>query len=125
MARVLVIDDDPTIRQVIGFALEDEGYDVAEAPDGAAALDLIAQRHPDIILADMRMPGMDGWAFVKTYRARYGRRAPIIVLTAAQDPDQRGTEVDADGLLAKPFDLDRLVECVANAAQGTGGQDSG
>ena len=113
MVRVLVIDDDPSIRQVVGYVLSDEGYDVVEAADGQAALAAIERRHPDVILLDMKMPGMDGWAFVRRYRERYGHRSPIVVLTAAQDAARRGAEVDADGYLAKPFDLDALVERVA------------
>jgi two-component system chemotaxis response regulator CheY len=120
MARVLVIDDDPTIRQVVAFALADEGHEVAEAADGQAALAAIARRHPDVILLDMKMPGMDGWVFVERYRARYGRRAPIVVLTAAPDAARRGAEVEAEAYLAKPFDLDALVELVAAVAGGAG-----
>ena len=113
MARVLVIDDDPNIRRVIGYALGDEGHHVDQAPDGAAGLAAIGRRHPDVILLDMRMPGMDGWEFVRRYRARYDHRAPIIVFTAAQDAAQRGADVHAEGYLEKPFDLDCLLERVA------------
>jgi DNA-binding response OmpR family regulator len=112
MARVLVIDDDPSIREAIGFVLGDEGFQVEEAPNGLAALAAIDRRHPDVILLDMKMPVMDGWEFARRYRARYGRRAPIIVVTAAQDAAQRGADVGADDYLAKPFDLDVLVQRV-------------
>lgn len=113
MVRVLVIDDDPSIRRVVGFVLSDEGYEVAEAAEGGAALAEIERAHPDLILVDMKMPGMDGWEFVARYRERYGRRAPIVVLTAAQDAARRGAAVDAEGYVAKPFDLDELAERVA------------
>jgi DNA-binding response OmpR family regulator len=117
MTRVLVIDDDPSIRQLIVYALGDEGYQVDEAADGHAALQLIGQQHPDILLVDMKMPHMDGWEFVRLYRARYDHRAPIIVLTAARDAAQRGADVDAESTIAKPFDLDVLVERVAFLAR--------
>jgi len=120
MTRVLVIDDDPSIRQVIAYALGDLGYHVAEASDGRAALDLIGREHPDLILLDMKMPGMDGWDFVQRYRARYGEGAPIIVLTAAQDAARRGADVNAAGYVAKPFDLDVLVERVSAIARMVG-----
>ena len=120
MARVLVIDDDPSIRQVVAFVLADEGHEVAEAGDGEAALAAIERGHPDVIVLDMKMPGLDGWAFVERYRARYGRRAPIVVLTAAQDAARRAAEVGAEAHLAKPFDLDELVEVVAALARGAG-----
>jgi CheY-like chemotaxis protein len=113
MPRVLVIDDDPGIRQVVSFVLSDEGYDVDEASDGARALETIERRHPDLILLDMKMPVMDGWEFARRYRARYGSRAAIVVVTAATDAALRGADVDADDFLAKPFDLDALIECVA------------
>jgi two-component system chemotaxis response regulator CheY len=120
MARVLVIDDDPSIRQVVTYVLTDEGHEVAEAADGAAALAAIARQHPDVILLDMKMPGLDGWAFVERYRARYGRRAPIVVLTAAQDAARRAAEVEAEAHLAKPFDLDAVIELVAAFAREVG-----
>jgi DNA-binding response OmpR family regulator len=116
MMRVLVIDDDPSIRQMVAYALDDAGYHVAEAPDGRAALELIGRQHPDLILLDMKMPGMDGWDFVRRYRARYGKGVPIIVLTAALDAAQRGADVNAAAYVAKPFDLDVLVERVSAIA---------
>src|SRR4249919_1217256 len=109
MPRVLVIDDDPSIRQVVGFVLTDEGYLVDEAPDGEVALEAIGRQHPDVILLDMKMPVMDGWEFARRYRELYNHRAPIVVVTAAQDAAQRGADVGADDFLAKPFDLDALV----------------
>jgi DNA-binding response OmpR family regulator len=64
----------------------------------------------------MRMPGMDGWEFVKQYREGRQHQAPIIVLTAAQDVAQRGADVNAAGYLSKPFDLDTLLEKVSALA---------
>ncbi len=113
MTRVLVIDDERDIRQVLVYVLEDEGYQVDEAPDGEAALELIERQHPDVIILDMKMPGMDGWEFVRRYRERYDHQAPIIVLTAAQDAARRGADVSADGYVPKPFDLDVLTERVS------------
>jgi DNA-binding response OmpR family regulator len=113
MPRVLVIDDDPSIRQVVGYVLSDEGYQVDEAANGERALEAIARHHPDLILLDMKMPVMDGWEFARRYRERHDRRAAIIVITAATDAALRGAHVEADDFLAKPFDLDTLIECVA------------
>ncbi len=113
MTRVLVVEDEADIRQVLIYVLEDEGYEVAEAPDGKSALELIERQHPDIIILDMKMPGIDGWEFARLYRERYGNRAPIIVLTAAQDAARRGTDISADSYVPKPFDLDVLLEHVA------------
>ncbi len=113
MPRVLVIDDDPSIRMVIRYVLGDEGYEVDQAADGQAALESISRQHPDLILLDMKMPAMDGWEFARHYRAQYGHRAPILVLTAAQDPARRGADVGAEDYLSKPFDLDVLVDRIS------------
>jgi DNA-binding response OmpR family regulator len=120
VTRVLVIDDDTSIRQVIAYALSDEGYQVDEASDGEAALDLVGRQHPDIILLDMKMPGMDGWQFARLYREQYGHQAPIIVLTAAQDAAQRGWDVNAESYVSKPFEIEVLVARVSAIAKTVG-----
>lgn len=122
MTRVLLVDDDADIRRVIAYVLADEGYEVVEASDGQAALQLVSTQHPDIILLDMKMPGIDGWEFARLYRELYHRQAPIIVLTAAQDVEQRAADIKAEAYLSKPFDLEGLVERVAEVARrlGTG-----
>lgn len=121
MPRILVIDDDSSIRQVIAYALGDEGYQVDEASDGQAALELVSQQHPDLILLDMKMPGIDGWAFAKLYRERYSQQAPIIVLTAARDAAQRASDVNATSYVPKPFDLDVLLERVSTVMRAANG----
>jgi two-component system response regulator MprA len=121
MARVLVVDDDRSIREVIAYVLRDEGYQVDEAADGRAALAAIRRRHPDVILVDLMMPGMDGWDLVRQYRERYGRRAAILILTAVQGGGRRGVEADADEVVAKPFDVEMLVERVAELVRRGGG----
>jgi CheY-like chemotaxis protein len=78
----------------------------------AAALDVIARTPPDVILLDMKMPVMDGWELARRYRQMPGPRAPIVVVTAAQDAASRAAEVAADGHLPKPFDLEDLFRVV-------------
>lgn len=111
-ARVLVVDDDKGIREFVRTVLADEGYDVTEATDGQEALDRVAQRRPDVILLDMRMPVMDGWEFARTYRERPGPHAPIVIVTAALDVAKDAKDIGADGFLAKPFQLDDLLQLV-------------
>jgi two-component system, chemotaxis family, chemotaxis protein CheY len=113
-ARILVVDDDESIRQFISMALADRGYDVIQAEHGQAALECIKVVTPDLILLDMRMPVMDGWAFAKAYRETPPPHAPIVVVTAARDAAQYAAQIAADAFLAKPFDLKSLRQVVAD-----------
>jgi CheY-like chemotaxis protein len=113
--RVLVIDDDDRIRELVCEALRDEGYVVETACNGAEALDLLFacwDAQPDVILLDMRMPSLDGWKFVEAYRMLPVPQAPIVVMTAARRAEDSAAQVQADGVLPKPFDLGDLLERV-------------
>lgn len=114
--RVLVVDDEESIRETVRLALALEGYEVLTAADGARALALVRDQPPDVVLLDMRMPVMDGWQFMAAYRQAPEPHARVIVFTAANDPAARASEVHADAFLAKPFDLDTLLELVAAPA---------
>lgn len=109
---VLVVDDDESIREFVSVALTDEGYTVLTARDGAVALQWVSRQRPGVILLDMRMPVMDGWEFSRAYRSTPEPHAPIIVVTAARDAADRAAQIDADGYLAKPFDLLDLLAIV-------------
>jgi CheY-like chemotaxis protein len=114
-ARVLVVDDDASVRGVICSALMLEGYDVVAAGHGAAALEVIGSQpedRPDVILLDVRMPVMDGPEFVRRYRQTPGPHAAVLLLTAADDPAGHTEALRADGFLAKPFDVGLLLEVV-------------
>lgn len=111
--QILIVDDDPEIREMLEITLADEGYEVLSASDGAAALTLLEQHTPSLILLDMRMPVMDGWGFARAYSARPGPHAPILVMTAAVDAGRWAREVEACAAVAKPFDLNRLLDVVA------------
>ena len=113
--RVLVVDDDESIRQIVSIFLTDEGYEVLGVANGQVALDIIDQFRPDIILLDLRMPVMDGWEFVRCYRAQPGPHAPIIAFVAALHAEEERDEIGATGLLAKPFDLEDLLAAVDSA----------
>jgi CheY-like chemotaxis protein len=114
--EILVVDDDVEIREMLRMALTDEGYAVLCASDGAAALALLDEHNPNLILLDMRMPVMDGWAFARAYAARPGPHAPILVMTAAVDAARWAREVGARASIPKPFDLNRLIDAVAQHA---------
>jgi len=114
--RVLVVDDDTSIRSFVEMALDGEGYAVSTATNGAQALEVTGELQPDLILLDMRMPVMDGWTFARAYRQQAGPHAPIVVITAATDAGERAAEIQADGFLGKPFDLDELLGLVSRFA---------
>jgi CheY-like chemotaxis protein len=109
---VLVVDDDPGLRDLINWGLSDLGYRVATAENGATALEAVRQEAPSLILLDMRMPIMDGWSFARQYQALPGPHAPIIVITAARDAAAWADEVKAAAYLGKPFELDELARTV-------------
>ena len=115
-ARILVVEDDENIRELVDVILSGAGYEVVTAPDGAAALRVVGNARPDLVLLDMRMPIMDGWEFARQYRARPEPPAPIVVLTAARDAAARAAEIHADGFLGKPFDVESLLSLVSQHA---------
>lgn len=109
---ILVVDDDRAIADIISSFLREEGYSVVVAHNGKEALEHAKAALVDLILLDMKMPVMDGWAFAAAYRHQVKSHAPIVVMTAAHDSRQRANEIAADGFIAKPFDLDDLLAVV-------------
>ncbi|HUQ41009.1 MAG TPA: response regulator, partial [Candidatus Limnocylindrales bacterium] len=116
-ARVLVVDDDPSILDTVSSILSSEGFQVMSAAGGQQAMALLRSWHPTLILLDMRMPIMDGWAVAKAIREE-GATVPIVVMTAAESAARWADEIGAAGHLAKPFGLDELLACVAKHAGG-------
>ncbi len=108
---VLVVDDDTSILDTVSSILSGEGYDVVSASSGQEALDAVARKRPLLILLDMRMPVMDGWAVARALRGQ-GITVPIVVMTAAESAQRWADEVGAEGYLAKPFGLDELLTTV-------------
>jgi two-component system response regulator MprA len=108
--RVLVVDDDPSLRRMLHRTLVAEGYDVTVAADGGAALAAVEQAAPDVIVLDVTMPAVDGLAVARRLRAR-GLGTPILMLTARDAVDDRvaGLEAGADDYLVKPFAVAELV----------------
>jgi CheY-like chemotaxis protein len=109
---ILVVDDDPDIRELVTLILQGEGYAVRVACHGVEALALIEQEPPACLLLDMRMPLLDGWGVAQALQGR-GSRLPIVTMTAARDARRWAEEIGADAYLAKPFDLDDLLTTVA------------
>jgi CheY-like chemotaxis protein len=108
---VLVVDDDTSILDTVSSILSGEGYDVVSASTGEEALAAVGRKQPLLILLDMRMPVMDGWAVARALREQ-GINVPIVVMTAAESAKRWADEVGAEGYLAKPFGLDDLLAAV-------------
>lgn len=117
MAKVLVVDDEPTIRDMLAQMLALEGYTPITAADGRQALEVVRQTPPDVIVLDLMMPVMDGWTFAQQCHVDpMGHGIPIIVLSASSraksaQEDLAGTGVCA--VLPKPFRMDALIAVIA------------
>ncbi len=110
MTTVLVVDDDPTVREVVATYLRRDGLEVLEAADGPTALEADADAAPDLVVLDLMLPGLDGLEVFRRMRARRGS-VPVVMLTARGDEADRvlGLEVGADDYVAKPFSPRELV----------------
>ncbi|MGZ6792073.1 MAG: response regulator transcription factor [Mycobacteriales bacterium] len=126
MPKILVIDDDPSIRSLVSDVLGVEGYAVRACEDGFAGLRAIEADRPDCVVLDVMMPGMDGHAVLQRIRAADGGPdLPVVMLTAAADDAQawRAWTEGVDYFLAKPFDPDELLrylDYLFAGADGTG-----
>lgn len=108
-ARILVVDDDTALAEMIGIVLQTEGFHVDFCADGAAAVELWRKLRPDLVLLDLMLPGVDGIEICTQIRAEAG--VPIIMLTARGDTQDvvRGLESGADDYIVKPFNPKELV----------------
>lgn len=119
LGRVLVVDDDDVIRQLITVNLELEGFEVATATDGQDCLDKVKDVRPDVVTLDIMMPRLDGWEAASRLRADPDTAAIKVVLLSAraQEADlERGSRIGVDAYLTKPFDPDELIEVVRRLA---------
>ena len=107
--RVLIVDDEPPIRKLLRMGLTAQGYHVLEAPDGATALDLIAEK-PDLVILDLGLPDMEGLDLLRSIRAQ-NERVPIVVLSSRGDEAAKvqALDVGADDYVTKPFGTDELL----------------
>jgi len=112
---ILIVDDDEAICSLIELALGDDGCEVVSSTDPVAALRLVVERPPGLILLDLRMPTMDGASFVCAYRALPNSTAPIVVFSALPNAEEHAARLGAVGSIAKPFNLDDLLAVVSQA----------
>ena len=115
--RLLIVDDDPNLLRAVAACLRGEGYEVETARSGDEALIHIAQRLPDLIVSDIRMPRMDGYAFARQLRGNPRTDLiPVIFLTAKDESSERiaGIRSGVDAYLTKPFEPDELIAVIGN-----------
>jgi DNA-binding response OmpR family regulator len=119
LGRVLVVDDDEVIRQLIAVNLQLEGFDVETAIDGQDCLDKVTTIDPDVITLDVMMPRLDGWVTAMELRKNPDTsHVKVVLITArAQDDDRnRGQQIGVDAYLTKPFDPAEMIRIVRELA---------
>lgn len=123
--RILCIDDDNNICELLKMYLTKEGYEVDVANDGVQGMDLFRARTPDLILLDIMMPNMDGWAVCKEVRKVSG--VPIIMVTAKGETIDKvlGLELGADDFIVKPFDMNEVLARIKAVLRRSNQQESG
>src|SRR5206468_11973278 len=110
---VLVVDDEPHVVWVLQFSLEAEGYRTFAARDGLEALKEISQHHPELMVLDIMMPNMDGWAVLEEMMKLPRQERPRVVMVSALSSARdraKAAELGADAFVAKPFNVDDLLE---------------
>lgn len=118
-AKILVVDDDESLRELLRMHLAAAGYEVSTAADAIVAGYQVLKNPPDLILSDVNMPHMDGFEFIAALKADTTLPyIPVIFLTSVEDGDHRGKELGAVGYLTKPVRADRLLELVAQHVPG-------
>jgi CheY-like chemotaxis protein len=105
---VLVVEDNPPLRHTVAAALRSDDYEVLSAADGLDALRVLEHTDPWLMLLDMQLPRMNGPELIREIRRR-GIRIKVIIMTGTQDARQAAQELEADGYLAKPFEIDDLT----------------
>lgn len=117
--RILTVDDSPTMRKMIEMTVKTGGYDVVEAADGQAALELLKNCSVDLVISDINMPNLNGIDLTRQLRANPKfAKTPIILLTTESDPEkkQEGKAAGATGWIVKPFNPVKLIDAVRRVA---------
>jgi two-component system, chemotaxis family, chemotaxis protein CheY len=122
MARILVIDDDPSLRRSMRKVLERSGHEVIEAEDGDKGMRLVREVPPDLVVTDLLMPEKEGIETIQELRAEFPE-IPIVAVSGAGSVEEGGPLLDAqlfgaDATLSKPFEVEELVETVTRVLAG-------
>ena len=113
--RILVVDDDPDLRELLFTALADEGFEVVPAANGREALVVLRTFRPDVIILDLMMPVMDGWQFASALK-ELDEDIPIVLLSAARDLKEHAATLNAADIIEKPFELSELIPKIERIA---------
>lgn len=122
---ILIVEDENSVSEGIGYALQQEGFETVPATDGHLALTRFEQHHPDLVILDLMLPGINGWDLFSAYR-RQRPEVPIILVTARAEEFDRvaGLEMGADDYITKPFSMRELVARVRTVLRRCAGQRS-
>ena len=115
MAKILAVDDSPSMRQMVSFTLQSAGHNVVEAEDGQQALEKALAEQFDLVITDVNMPVMDGIAFIKNLRSESGYKfTPMLMLTTESSSDKKseGKAAGATGWIVKPFNPEQLLNTI-------------
>ena len=117
--RVLIADDEPTLRSLLKTNLRLEGFETLTASNGAEALRVIREEAPDVVLLDVMMPVMDGWQVLEELSKSNHRHTKVILITAkaSTEAQLQGWELGCDEYLTKPFDLDDMIDRISEVVQ--------
>lgn len=117
--KILVVDDDPNMRELLALHLRGAGYEVQSAEDGIAAGYIVLRQRPELIICDVNMPHLNGFEFIAALREDPQlRNIAVMFLTTEADGEQRGKELGAVGYLRKPVRADRLLSLIAENVRG-------
>src|SRR3989338_2616962 len=116
--KILIVEDEPEMRQLLVLELETEGYQIYQAADGAEGFRVAQEVQPDLIISDVVMPKMDGNQFLKKLRASvFGKNIPFIILTARGKMRDYFELVQVDGFIEKPFKPEEILKTIADILQ--------
>lgn len=117
MTTILIVDDEYLIADILGFALEDEGYMTVTASDGKKGLEVLARERPELVITDFMMPGMDGLEFAEAIREREdSQRLPILLMSGAQAARGRERPDLFKAVFDKPFSIDEVIAKIKELA---------
>ena len=117
---VLVVDDEPQVAWVLRFSLEHEGYRTYTASNGLEALEELQKHHPKLMILDLMMPEMDGWAVLKEMKKLpVADRPRVVIVSALTGPEdkEKATALGADAFVPKPFDVEELIGVLGGLAK--------